>query len=551
MAVELEGSDLLPVCATSRGDISGRLLKAYSDYLRLPHSLNINKAAAVLMHFRRIKGRPWANYCLFTYGFWLDCQGVTSNDALRAGYYLSQWNLSKNIYRFDEEFLSLLPKLDLNDKPAMSVLKSLPEWCIYVETPNWDLCGLHPAGYFVCLDWHPQDGALIRIGVDFSECLWPCDLAINSKLSFAQIIEEELSHRIEYVAEVSKVTSTVRVKRQALYEEVVRTVMPQIYSICAENSDIVNLTNPSQPLRRCTFGKGKRSSTELLANNLPSVLMVGGNLVKKSKDPVGFKYVDEDGGCKLELDHPGVLSCEELAEKERRETSLVEMIRQTLQSSKSNIEALENTIEELRISNDTLTEEGLTYLEELKGVQERYAQQQNEIIRLTYANYRPDDFSKDKESDVEELIPMDVLGKFIGGNDLKISEALLFVEKVLGSRIRILPDAWASAKEAGSSGQCGRKIITLIYKLATEYLEAYLSKGDSEAKKVFGNVYAARESDSVSNSSELAKQRVFSGMKMTQHLKVNYSVRLYFSVDVQKRKVYIGYCGKHLPIVSR
>lgn len=447
--------------------------------------------------------------------------------------------------------MSLLPKLDLNEKPAMSVLRSLPEWCIYVETPNWNLCGLRPAGYFVCLDWHPEDGTIIRIGVDFSECLWPCELAVNSKLSFAQIIEEELSHRLKYVAEVSKETSTVWVKRQDLYEEVVRTVMPQIYSICAENSDIVNLTHPSQPLRRCTFGKGKRSDIELLANNLPSVLIVGENLVRKSKERVEFKYIEEGEYCRLELDHPGILSGEELAEKERRESSLVEMIRKTLQDSKSNIEALEKTIEELRTHNDTLTKEALMYLDELREVQEHYAQQQNEIIRLTYANYRQDDFLKDKESDAEELIPMDVLGKFIGGNDLKITEALLFVEKVLGNRIKILPDAWVSAKEVGSSDKCGRKIITLFYKLATEYLDTYLSKGDFEAKKVFGSVYAARESDSVLNSSDLAKQRVFSGKKMVQHLKVNYSVRLYFSVDVQKRKVYVGYCGKHLPIVSR
>lgn len=86
--------------------------------------------------------------------------------------------------------------------------------------------------------------------------------------------------------------------------------------------------------------------------------------------------------------------------------------------------------------------------------------------------------------------------------------------------------------------------------MVTDYLDVYLSKGDAQARLLFGNRYAAQESDSVMKSAKRMRDRTFSGITMTQHLKIGFSTRLYFTVDTQNRKVLIGYCGEHLNVAS-
>ena len=548
--------DIIPRSPRIQEDSATRLLKQYQSYLNSPLSFDIIKETKLIVAERFRNLGVWTDYCLFPFGFWLLAQKNPSIDADNTitSYLLSQWNLSKNIYKFDKDFLDLLPKIPLDNHPAVSVLKSLPEWCIYVETPDWNLLGLTPNGYFACLDWHPEDGILLRILLDITGYPWSCDIAIDHKYSFKDIINEELTHKLQNLCESPNGCETLKINRRDLFVESIRTIIPQLYAICAKNADIVNITHPSQPLRRSTFGGNPKGGPKLLANKKPSLLIVGGSLVKKSKDAVRFEYSNQSGKLEIELDHPGVLSTRQLSEKETKENSLIALIHQTLDHSKSNIKLLETTIEELRASNEELTEEGLRYLSDLQSLQDEYTKQQNEIIRLSYLkNHKAQaslSYQHEQYDNNAEPIPIAILDKFISGRDLSATEALRFVERALGNRLHILPDAWMSAKEIDSSKSCGRKLVTLIFKLATEYLDIYLTKGDSEAKKVFGSIYAAKESDSVMNS-QLNKSRVFSGIEMTQHIKVNYSIRLYFCVNADTHRILIGYCGKHLQITSR
>ncbi|BCV65686.1 hypothetical protein TUM17387_10450 [Shewanella carassii] len=64
------------------------------------------------------------------------------------------------------------------------------------------------------------------------------------------------------------------------------------------------------------------------------------------------------------------------------------------------------------------------------------------------------------------------------------------------SRIVVLDSALTSARDSISFKQ-GRKLIGLLFKLATEYIDILSQGGDSKAKDIFGKSYSANESETV------------------------------------------------------
>lgn len=130
------------------------------------------------------------------------------------------------------------------------------------------------------------------------------------------------------------------------------------------------------------------------------------------------------------------------------------------------------------------------------------------------------------------------------------AETLALTEKLFAGRVVVLPSAIASAEAMEHSFKGTDELRRLMYLLATDYLDLYLAEGDTKARHVFGNKYASRESNQTMRCEKLMKNRVFCGITMTQHLRVSYVTRLYFTVDVPHKKVLIGYLGDHLDIIT-
>jgi hypothetical protein len=101
----------------------------------------------------------------------------------------------------------------------------------------------------------------------------------------------------------------------------------------------------------------------------------------------------------------------------------------------------------------------------------------------------------------------------------------------------------------------------MLRRLVTDYRAKLLLGGDDGARKVFGkNEYAAKESETVMKSKDLRGLRTFSyedsDLEMFRHLKIGAddnigkTIRVHFHWDAERKKIVIGYCGKHLPIAS-
>lgn len=139
-------------------------------------------------------------------------------------------------------------------------------------------------------------------------------------------------------------------------------------------------------------------------------------------------------------------------------------------------------------------------------------------------------------------------------------ECLNLVAAIYPSRITLLDSALSSARDS-IAFKHGRKLLGLLFKLATEYIDSLSQGGDSKAKSIFGKSYSANESETVERSPELSKLRQFNyenkKIYMFKHLKIGVAdnvletIRVHFYWDSQNSTVVIGYCGPHLPIASK
>jgi hypothetical protein len=140
-------------------------------------------------------------------------------------------------------------------------------------------------------------------------------------------------------------------------------------------------------------------------------------------------------------------------------------------------------------------------------------------------------------------------------------QCLELIEELYGDSCVILSSARGSAEKA-SQFVHGRELLDLLNRLVTAFRSAMMEGGDNNARTVFGkSEYAANESETVMGNKALRRQRefVYEGkpVEMLRHLKfgvgddLTKTIRVHFHWDAARRKIVIGYCGKHLPLLNR
>jgi hypothetical protein len=138
-----------------------------------------------------------------------------------------------------------------------------------------------------------------------------------------------------------------------------------------------------------------------------------------------------------------------------------------------------------------------------------------------------------------------------------LEQSLVAISALYSDRVVILPEAWKAARESRGF-QRGGDAFELLYKLATRYWEALQQgRGDVEARGIFGNAYAARESDVVESNKRARQARTFAynggSLLMLKHLKIGIkdslseTLRVHFEWLAKERRLVIGHCGGHLP----
>ena len=124
---------------------------------------------------------------------------------------------------------------------------------------------------------------------------------------------------------------------------------------------------------------------------------------------------------------------------------------------------------------------------------------------------------------------------------------------VFPDRVTVLETAFDSAKESSTFLHV-EKAFDLLWRLATEYWEQLQSNGDTEARKLFGSSYSAKEKTVLTNQGRERRTFAYCGerIQMDKHLKIGTAdnasdtLRIHFEWIAAEKRIVIGHCGRHL-----
>lgn len=203
----------------------------------------------------------WANWCFLPHEAWnAIAQAVEANPIRQStlGDFLSAvgtWRYSQGIYRFDETFYQAVADSDGMSKIPSEVLLRLPEWCVYVETPDMTFMGAAIDGFFAHLDDDRTNGrTILRLSlvehespdpmsfVTFPISLgeWSVEEAYNA---FAHETVQRLSRSPASIMAASQMSSILSGAKLESVQIIGKMISLLLY-LCTEKPDIVDRREP-------------------------------------------------------------------------------------------------------------------------------------------------------------------------------------------------------------------------------------------------------------------------------------------------------------------
>jgi hypothetical protein len=230
----------------------------------------------------------------------------------------------------------------------------------------------------------------------------------------------------------------------------------------------------------------------------------------------------------------------------------IELLEEDNYQKQTEIENLHFEINDLQNNNDYYFSEYEKESEERKAQQFKVEslKSQFEVLKIT----------RQKRGELEDCSgELRLLFEEYLKEKISPCRCLELISRLYPDRIIVLDSAYKSSRD--SQGFIEKKIVfDLLWKLSTDYWEALDSgRGDTEARQIFGNDYAAKESDTVEKNKETKRSRTFSyngvEIEMMKHLKHGRkdspaeTIRIHFEWESDEKKIIIGYCGPHLDLV--
>jgi len=181
---------------------------------------------------RAKKLKPWPEVCfipasiindIFYQNDLLYCVPTAENDTsfeiarLSA---LAAWRVTQGIYRFDDDIYEAVRNTPIEGDFPWKVLCHIPEWCIYIETPNFSFMNEKIYGVWMHIDWQNDSEFGTLCMVFDSNLPFPLLLHLNEKPiheQYAHILKASLTKNSVdkqksadfYVAMVGFLTSVV------------------------------------------------------------------------------------------------------------------------------------------------------------------------------------------------------------------------------------------------------------------------------------------------------------------------------------------------------
>jgi len=167
-----------------------------------------------------------------------------------------QWRAGKGIYRFDPDLYKALTTQPFNGDIPNECLYRLPEWAVYVETPDISIYNRSVDGFIAHLDFNLHDKT-----VDLQFLLFWQD-AIQPKPIALPLGKGGLSEALDRLDAIDSLFNIPRGRQLGVleaYRRALSSMLQLILYLCSEEPDMPSVEHPE---KRRTFTGGVRASAE-------------------------------------------------------------------------------------------------------------------------------------------------------------------------------------------------------------------------------------------------------------------------------------------------
>ncbi|WP_192905784.1 AcrVA2 family anti-CRISPR protein [Geobacter anodireducens] len=196
---------------------------------------------------------------------------------------IGTWRYSQGIYRFTTEMYQAIADTGLRGNLPSDVLMRLPEWCVYVETPDRIWLGTHLYGIWAHLESDANDGRReLRLLLDTEDALIPIPVHLGD-----WTVEEAVTRMINETAR----QSVVHLKRPFLRDvatdmqiaDALRPLISLLLYLCSDEPEIDDDREPgafpAQPHPRKT-----KQGLRWFPPDRPRIWTVGGKMAVRLRE---------------------------------------------------------------------------------------------------------------------------------------------------------------------------------------------------------------------------------------------------------------------------
>lgn len=177
---------------------------------------------------------------------------------------LGAWRVTQGIYRFDPALYTALVETPVSGDLPHEVLHRMPEWCVYLETPDLEWGGAQLHGAFAHLEWDANTGREeLRFVMDTSAGLEPVILHLGK-----WTIDEAVDRMVAEAKRNANAAQSDAIDARPLgVRESIEPVVSLLLYVCSANAD---LEQPPQPQPKRT-----KTGWRLFPADKPTVWPVG------------------------------------------------------------------------------------------------------------------------------------------------------------------------------------------------------------------------------------------------------------------------------------
>ena len=202
--------------------------------------------------------------------------------------------------------------------------------------------------------------------------------------------------------------------------------------------------------------------------------------------------------------------------------------------------------------NERLTADHRTLEARVEGLEALNADLQDRFQRVLGARQRT---TFDAEDEAAQIRFQEAADACLGGSPT-LEQSLVFLAETYPNRLVILDTAWESAREA-EAFRHRKEAFTLLRTFATDYRKALAEGGggDAQARQCFApQYYASKDKTNLPKKGRRLRTFEYLGEQIffERHLKIGVADsitetwRCHFHWDAERKRLVIGWCGRHL-----